>query len=139
MRKNIKKISSLECFEKLSSDPLSHLIDVRTRPEWSYVGVPDLSFIKKKVVFVSWKIYPEMKINKHFENQILKYDIQKNHNIYFICRTGNRSYDATRFLIARGFTNCFNVSDGFEGKLNKHHKRALINGWQFNNLPWKQQ
>ncbi len=134
----MKNSSSLECFRILSINPNSHLIDVRTRPEWDYVGVPDLSSIKKKVVFVSWKIYPEMRINKFFENQVLESDIKKNNNLYFICRTGNRSHDAAGFLISRGFTNCFNVSDGFEGKLNQHHKRALINGWQFNNLPWKQ-
>ena len=40
---NIKNISSQECFEKLSIEVHSHLIDVRTKPEWVYVGVPDLS------------------------------------------------------------------------------------------------
>ena len=34
---NIKNISSQECFEKLSIEVHSHLIDVRTKPEWVYV------------------------------------------------------------------------------------------------------
>ena len=76
--------------------------------------------------------------NKVFENQILESDIKKDSDLYFICRSGQRSYDAAKFLTSKGFTNCFNVIDGFEGKLNHEYQRALIDGWQFNNLPWKQ-
>ena len=135
---NIKNISSQECFEKLSIEVHSHLIDVRTKPEWVYVGVPDLSLINKKVIFISWQVYPKMEINKFFENQILELNIKKDSNLYFMCRSGNRSYSAAEFLVSRGFSNCFNVIDGFEGKLNHERQRALIDGWQFNNLPWKQ-
>ena len=74
---NIKNISSRECFEKLSIEVNSQLIDVRTKPEWIYVGVPDLSSINKKVIFVSWQVYPEMGTNKFFENQILESNIKK--------------------------------------------------------------
>ena len=73
---NIKNISSQECFKKLSIEVHSHLIDVRTKPEWIYIGVPDLSSINKKVIFISWQVYPEMEINKFFENQILESNIQ---------------------------------------------------------------
>ena len=137
-KNNIKNISSRECFEKLSIEVNSQLIDVRTKPEWIYVGVPDLSSINKKVIFVSWQVYPEMGTNKFFENQILESNIKKDNNLYFICRSGNRSNNAAEFLTSRGFSNCFNVIDGFEGKINHECQRALIDGWQFNNLPWKQ-
>ena len=135
----INNSSSFDCFRMLSINQNSHLIDVRTKPEWDYVGIPDLSSIKKQALCISWKIYPEMRVNNNFEKQIIKFNIQKNNNLYFICRSGNRSYDAAKFLISKGFTNCFNVSDGFEGELNQHHKRASIDGWKFHNLPWKQQ
>ena len=102
---NIKNISSQECFEKLSIEVNSQLIDVRTKPEWIYVGVPDLSSINKKVIFVSWQVYPEMGTNKFFENQILESNIKKDNNLYFICRSGNRSNNAAEFLISRGFSN----------------------------------
>ena len=136
---NIKNISSRECFEKLSIEVNSQLIDVRTKPEWIYVGVPDLSSINKKVIFVSWQVYPEMGTNKFFENQILESNIRKDSNLYFICRSGQRSHDAAKFLDSRSFANCFNVIDGFEGNLNHERQRASIDGWQFNKLPWKQQ
>ena len=135
---NIKNISSQECFEKLSIEVNSQLIDVRTKPEWIYVGVPDLSSINKKVIFVSWQVYPKMGTNQFFENQILESNIKKDNNLYFICRSGNRSNNAAEFLASRGFSNCFNVIDGFEGKLNHERQRASIDGWQFNKLPWKQ-
>ena len=115
---NIKNISSQECFETLSTEINSQLIDVRTKPEWIYVGVPDLSSINEKVIFVSWQVYPEMETNKFFENQILESNIKKDNNLYFICRSGNRSNNAAEFLTSRGFSNCFNVIDGFEGKIN---------------------
>ena len=79
-----------------------------------------------------------MGTNNFFENQILESNIKKDNNLYFICRSGNRSNNAAEFLTSRGFSNCFNVIDGFEGKLNHERQRALIDGWQFNNLPWKQ-
>ena len=78
-----------------------------------------------------------MGTNKFFENQILESSIKKDDNLYFICRSGNRSNNAAKFLTSRGFFNCFNVIDGFEGKLNHEHQRASIDGWQFHNLPWK--
>ena len=79
---NIKNISSQECFEKLSIEVNSQLIDVRTKPEWIYVGVPDLSSINKNVILISWQVYPEMETNKFFENQILESNIKKNDNLY---------------------------------------------------------
>jgi rhodanese-related sulfurtransferase len=139
MGSTIKSFSSLECFERLVNDPNSHLIDVRTKPEWDYVGVPDLSSINKQVTFVSWQIYPEMTINKFFENQVLRANINKTNNLFFICRSGWRSLNAAKFLTSSGFTNCFNVSDGFEGKINQDGNRSLVDGWQFNNLPWRQE
>ena len=137
-KNNIKNISSQECFEKLSIEVNSQLIDVRTKPEWIYVGVPDLSSINKKVIFVSWQVYPEMGTNKFFENQILESNIKKDNNLYFICRSGNRSNNAAEFLASRGFSNCFNVIDGFEGNLDHENHRSTIEGWKYHNLPWRQ-
>ena len=34
------------------------LIDVRTKPEWQFVGIPDLSGIGKRVAPVSWRAVP---------------------------------------------------------------------------------
>ena len=134
----IQNFTSLECYNELSKSLNSYLIDVRTKTEWIFVGVPDLSSINKNVIFVSWLNYPYMQINSFFENQIMEFNIYKNDKLFFLCRSGNRSYSAAEFLTSRGFSNCFNVIDGFEGELNSNHQRSTINGWKFNNLPWEQ-
>ena len=69
---NISNITSIECFNKLLEISNSYLIDVRTKPEWEFIGVPDLSSFNKKTIFISWHVYPEMKINSLFENQVLE-------------------------------------------------------------------
>ena len=134
----VQNISSKECYKILSNKTDSYLIDVRTRPEWEFVGVPDLSIINKEAIFVSFQVYPDMNENKNFEKEILELGISKNSNLYFICRSGRRSLYAAKLLINNGFSSCFNIHDGFEGNLNQHKKRSLINGWKYNNLPWKQ-
>ena len=137
-KKNIQNISSRECFEKLSKEDNSHLVDVRTKPEWLYIGVPNLELLQKKSVCVAWQTYPDMKINVNFESEILDSRIKKQDSIFLICRSGHRSLDAAKFLTSRGFTNCYNVIDGFEGNLDHEHHRSTIGGWKYQNLPWRQ-
>ena len=134
----IQCISSKQCFERLSKESSSYLVDVRTQPEWLFVGLPDLQSLQKKTICVSWHIYPNMKINLNFESEILESGINKRDTIFLICRSGHRSCDAAEFLASRGFTNCFNVIDGFEGENDPNHQRSTINGWKYYKLPWKQ-
>ena len=135
---NVQSVTSVECYNKLSQISNSCLIDIRTKPEWEFIGVPDLSSLNKKTIFISWHMYPEMKINSLFENQITESNIKKNDNLFLICRSGNRSSNAAELLTSRGFTNCFNVKDGFEGEIGPNHQRSTINGWKYCKLPWKQ-
>ena len=46
-KNNIQNINSRQCFEKLSKESGSYLVDVRTKPEWLFVGVPDLQSLQK--------------------------------------------------------------------------------------------
>ena len=87
---------------------------------------------------VSWHVYPDMEINVNFESEILDSGINKQDTVFLICRSGQRSSDAADFLASRGFTNCCNVIDGFEGKIGFDHQRSTINGWKYSKLPWKQ-
>jgi len=50
--------------------------------------------------------------------------------IFFLCRSGYRSFIAANFIANMGYKNCYNISDGFEG--NNQNK-----GWKQNNLPWQ--
>ena len=50
----------------LKEDENSQLIDCRTAAEWSLVGVPELSLIKKLPIFIEWQSFPMMEKNTKF-------------------------------------------------------------------------
>jgi|TARA_B100002003_G_C13954373_1_gene462575 rhodanese-related sulfurtransferase len=134
----VQNITSVECYNKLSEISISYLIDVRTKPEWELIGVPDLSSLNKKTIFIAWNEYPEMNINKNFIDQVAGVNIEKNDNIFLLCRSGRRSFHAAMYLVSCGYKHSYNVSDGFEGDKNELNQRSTINGWKYNNLPWQQ-
>ena len=49
-------------WKSLALRPRSQLIDVRTRAEWAYVGIPDLSPIGKRAVLVEWQTFPDQSV-----------------------------------------------------------------------------
>ena len=57
-------------YMKLVQDDFCFLIDVRSKPEWSFVGVPDSKDMKNEVIFCEWAFYPLMDKNLNFENEI---------------------------------------------------------------------
>lgn len=132
-------VLSVEAWEMLKNDPDAVLIDVRTVPEWMFVGVVDLTSLNKDPVYVSWREYPKMEVNENFVEQILSVKkINKDSNIFFLCKIGGRSADAAIEMTNHGFTNCYNIAGGFEGDLNQDRQRGKENGWKSYNLPWEQ-
>ena len=59
-------VSPREAWKTLSSDEKAVLVDVRTVPEWSFVGVPDLSALGKRAVRQSWQVFPGMEVDPRF-------------------------------------------------------------------------
>ena len=59
-------VSPTEAWQGLSQDPKAVLIDVRTQPEWNFVGIPDLRSLDKKTGFVCWQVYPQMQVDPEF-------------------------------------------------------------------------
>jgi rhodanese-related sulfurtransferase len=55
-----------------------------------------------------------------------------------LCRSGKRSVLAAEAAAKAGFTNVFNVLEGFEGDLDAHQQRGKADGWRFHGLPWVQ-
>ena len=100
--------------------------------------MPDLSIINKETYFISWQNFPSMIVNEFFEKEIVKAGLKKNDHLYFLCRSGKRSLQAARYMLNKGYLYCFNIEDGFEGNKNSSYHRSKINGWKFNQLPWKQ-
>ena len=134
----INEINSYDCFEILKKNKQSHLVDVRTKEEWEYVGIPDLTSINKKTIFISWHLYPDMRINCDFRADILHSKIKQDDTIFLICRSGQRSLEAAQYLNKLGYKNSYNVIDGFEGNKDLSNHRSKLNGWKYSKLPWKQ-
>jgi rhodanese-related sulfurtransferase len=123
-----------DAFERLQKNPFAVLIDVRTQPEWTFVGVPQVD----RLMRVSWQVYPQMEVNGSFAKEVQAMGLGLDTEILCICRSGARSASAATALSAAGFTNCWNVAEGFEGDKDVYGRRGTSNGWKANNLPWAQ-
>lgn len=131
-------ITSTQAWEILRLDPKAALIDVRTIPEWTFVGLPDLSTLEKSPVKVSWRIYPTMQVNPDFVAQVEREVPDKKSPLLFLCRSGGRSLDAAVAMTEAGYLKCYNIMDGFEGVCDAVSHRGEISGWKSSYLPWEQ-
>ncbi len=131
-------LSPEESWELLNSDPVAQMIDVRTDAEFSYVGLPDLNSVDKELRLICWKVFPSMDINANFETEIEALGFAKDQPLLFLCRSGIRSRSAAHAMTARGYTRCYNVTEGFEGDKDDAKHRGTINGWKVRKLPWTQ-
>lgn len=127
-----------EAWRLLKSDPDATLVDVRTDAEWSYVGGPDLAPLHKDPVHLQWKMFPAMAVNPAFSDQVAKAVPRRDAPVLFLCRSGQRSRDAAIALTQRGYTRCYNITDGFEGPPDASGHRGTVAGWKVAGLPWKQ-
>jgi rhodanese-related sulfurtransferase len=114
------------------------LVDVRTRPEWNFVGLPDLEALAKKPVLIEWQVFPSMQPNPDFATALSGALADKDAPVLFLCRSGARSAAAAKAMTAAGYSTCLNVADGFEGPLNAEAKRGSAGGWKAAGLPWRQ-
>ena len=128
-----------DSFSALESDDNAVLVDVRTEPEWRFVGVPDLSGLGKKTRFVEWQHYPDGRPNPLFARQCEEQGLEKGRAVYFICRSGVRSMHAAIAMTSLGYGPCYNVAEGFEGNKDVAMQRGHVGGWKSRGLPWRQE
>lgn len=140
--REVPDVSVQDTWGRLRADKNAVLIDVRTRAEWSFVGLPDLAEIGKPVLTVEWLTFPESRPNFGFmdrlSEQLDELGATKDTELFFICRSGARSRAAAEAMAEKGYTRCHNVADGFEGPLDGQHRRGRVAGWKAANLPWVQ-
>ena len=118
-----------EAFEILQKAPQAQLVDVRSLAELELVGrVPSAAHIE-------WAFYPGMVANADFA-QHLDMQVDKEALVIFMCRTGGRSHNAAAVAAKLGFSEAYNMLEGFEGEANTEKQRTLINGWKHAGLPW---
>ena len=110
----------------------ARLIDVRTRPEWDYVGhVPHSALLE-------WNVYPDSTRNPEFLAQLQVAAPDRDAPVLFLCRSGQRSDGAARMAAAAGYSKAFNILEGFEGDKDAQGQRGKLGGWRKAGLPWVQ-
>lgn len=130
-------VSPADSWKILENVPGATLLDVRTEPEWLFVGLPDLDGIGKTLHRVCWQIYPSMDRNPLFLDQVRATGLLPQQTLLLICRSGVRSKAAALYLRENGFSAAFNVDGGFEGNLDDQKHRG-IGGWKNAGLAWRQ-
>jgi rhodanese-related sulfurtransferase len=140
--RTVDDVDVAQTWQTLTSKPRSQLVDVRTRAEWTYVGIPDLASIGKRAVLVEWQTFPDQAVDPRFverlAGELKALGVQLDDDLYFICRSGSRSLAAAKALAAAGYRSCHNVATGFEGPLDDLRHRGAIAGWKAEGLPWLQ-
>ncbi len=138
--KDPQELSPSQAHELLQTNPKALLIDIRSSMEYLFVGHP------VGAIHVPWLDEPDWVENPHFITEIRKLLLggavcenqQDCTPIILICRSGKRSKEAGRALLAAGLGNIFHINEGFEGNLDEHHHRSSVGGWRFRGLPWEQ-
>ncbi len=128
-----------EAWELLTANPDAVLVDVRTRAEWTYVGVPDLSPLGRRVVLDEWVTFPAGTPNTTFVEELRDAGLEPDdgRTILFLCRSGQRSIAAAKAATAAGLGPAYNVLEGFEGDVDTQGHRGSA-GWRAAGLPWFQ-
>lgn len=141
---SVTQISATDAFDLLQKDKNSALVDVRTFEEFNFVGTANSTEFDGRMILAPWKLTVAMQENPTFATNLeemlkkLFGNKSKETQLFFICRTGGRSDAAARFCNNLGYTNCFNITGGFEGELDPSEHRGQMNGWKAEKLPWKQ-
>lgn len=125
------ELTPQEAFDVLRLAPGAQIVDVRTRAEWDWVGrVP-------KAIEIEWNQYPGGVRNPNFLAE-LKRQVDPEAPVLFLCRSGARSIAAATAATEAGYSDCYNILEGFEGDKDANGHRNNIGGWRWAGLPWHQ-
>lgn len=129
----------------IEADDSIVFLDVRDPVEIEFIGHPSSmdANIPSKITqlsdFNAKKGRYNQAVNKDFVAQVdalmAKNGFEKDKPIFLICRSGSRSATAANLLAEQGYTQVYNLVEGFEGDKNKEGVRA-VNGWRNAGLPW---
>ena len=117
---------------QLVQDGAARLVDVRSPEEVKFVGqVPG-------VVNVPWASGTSLTRNPRFVKELESKHGSRDAPLLLLCRSGKRSAEAAAAATRAGFTQVFNVREGFEGELDGNLRRGALGGWRSHGLPWQQ-
>lgn len=108
------------------------LVDVRSGEERKFVGhVPNS-------LHVAWATGTALTRNPRFVRELEAKVGGKEAVVLLLCRSGKRSALAAEAAAKAGFTQVYNVLEGFEGEIDAQQHRGVADGWRFRGLPWEQ-
>lgn len=137
----VDELDPTDAYNALSATDNAALIDVRTRAEWTFTGVPDMHAAGVPFCAIEWARFPDMAPNPAFMEQLMEQcGGALPGRMFFICRSGARSMAAAQMVAqtAGHPVHCTNVAEGFEGDLDANGHRGTVNGWKARGLPWRQ-
>ncbi|MEJ2694591.1 MAG: rhodanese-like domain-containing protein [Candidatus Thiodiazotropha sp.] len=143
-------LTAKNAYKLKSENPDVLLVDVRTRAEVAFLGMPQISdanipymvpgdwetWNEKKKTF---KLAPNSGFLLSMEELVKSKGAAKDTKIIVLCRSGSRSAKAANLLAKNGYTNVYSVVDGFEGDTAKSGDlkgQRVVNGWKNSGLPW---
>ncbi|WP_426173660.1 rhodanese-like domain-containing protein [Massilia sp. TWR1-2-2] len=125
-------------------------VDVRTRYEVAYLGMPTVA--DANIAYVE---HPDdapwddkagrfkLEVNSDFGPELARRmaakGLGKGDVVIVMCRSGDRSARAANLLSQLGYASVFSVVDGFEGDVATSGPRQgqrVVNGWKNADLPW---
>jgi len=140
-----KYVTAQEAYQKWLADPNNvKILDCRTPEEYIYVGhapmAHNIPFQFTTYKFDPVKKAPVMKENQNFVPAV-KARFKSTDMILTMCRSGHRSANSANKLAENGFTNVYNILDGFEGDMVKdpssyYNGQRMHNGWKNSGAPW---
>jgi rhodanese-related sulfurtransferase len=126
-------VTPQEAYALLQTDARVKLVDVRTSAERDWVGrvaIPDAQHAA-----LQWNVYPGGTPNPDFMLQLVQV-AGKDDILLFLCRSGVRSRHAAKCATEDGYTQCFDILEGFEGDKDTEGHRKTVAGWCKAGLPW---
>ncbi|QDH15468.1 hypothetical protein E3E11_05980 [Oecophyllibacter saccharovorans] len=112
---SVKDITAREAWKMLEQDPTVRLVDVRRPQEWERVGMPDLTALGGKTLFLTWPQEGSAEQKAAFATTLANAVADRQTPLLFLCRGGVRSLAAALELQKLGYDQVFNIIDGFEG------------------------
>lgn len=137
-------LTPTEAHRAKSADRSILFVDVRDPVEITFVGHP--SGIDKIIPLRTtthdvdrqsdqYTTYPNARLVEDFATLFSDRGVGRDHPLLLTCRSGSRSATVARTLITEGYTNIWNLIEGFEGDRDGTGVRA-VNGWRNAGLPW---
>ena len=137
-------MSAKVAWDALAQSGDATLIDVRSKAEWVYVGVPVFRLIGKSTILVEWDDFTSGRVVPDFVGRL---DAElststasgRTRRSIFICRSGNRSRKAAIAATAAGYRALLQSSNSVSRDvLGPNRHRGTAGSWKAEGLPWVQ-